>query len=156
MSDEDPPDAVFVAALRAVPDDHWDQLWRAYAEVSNETNHLTWGGGQVDVQIVDGVERPVMHMPYAIYSDAVERLRSALGALTVPFAWPQWDGITRYRTGRGMAAAPVADAVRMVTAVIRSERFTDGSIAGAIEDGTLPAALERLRRWYEAEQEPAP
>ena len=51
-----------------------------------------------------------------------------------------------------MAAAPVADAARMVTAVIRGERFGDGTIAAALDDGTLLAAAARLLHWYESER----
>ncbi|MEV6323868.1 DUF6508 domain-containing protein [Nocardia sp. NPDC051787] len=45
--------------------------------------------------------------------------------------------------------APVADAARMLTAVVRAERFCDGAILAALRDGTLPAALQRLRIWYQ-------
>jgi hypothetical protein len=146
-----PRDADLVAHLKSVAPEHWDEIWQALADVLAEDVHLDWeGGGQVDVRVIDGEERPVFQMPYPVYSPAVDRLRTALGVLVVPFAWPQWDGVQRYRAGRGMADAPVADAVRMITAVLRSERFTDGSIAGAIDDDTLPAAVRRLRSWYDA------
>ncbi|MDZ7731783.1 MAG: DUF6508 domain-containing protein [Acidimicrobiia bacterium] len=41
-----------------------------------------------------------------------------------------------------------ADAVRMLTTVIRKERFVDGQLVGSIEDGTVPAALERMCTWW--------
>jgi len=34
------------------------------------------------------------------------------------------------------------DAVRAVTAIVRSDRFSEGSFASHLEDGTLPALLE--------------
>jgi hypothetical protein len=43
----------------------------------------------------------------------------------------------------------------MATAIFRSERFADGSIATALEDGTLRAVLGRLRRWFEHEHRAA-
>ena len=55
-------------------------------------------------------------------------------------------GLLRHRGGRGMDDAPVEDAVRMATAVLRSERFSDGSIEGALRDGTLQAAVRRVLR----------
>lgn len=36
----------------------------------------------------------------------------------------------------------------LLTAVIRSERFCDGSVAAAVKDGTLVALLDRLRQVY--------
>ena len=113
------------------------------------------GGQQVDTTFVDGVERPVFHVPYAVYTDATERVLDAYRALgiIVPFAWPEWEGITRYRGPTALDNAPVADAVRMMTAIIRSERYSEGSIGGSLEDGTMFAALRRLRRWHEDERD---
>ena len=150
--DLEPTDAEIETRLRAVAPAYREAMWSALADVLDEDEHLHWEGGQqVGVRVVDGEERPVTQMPYAVYSAAADRLRVALGALVVPFAWPDWDGVHRYRGGQGLAEAPVADAVRMIIAVLRSERFSDGSIAGAIEDDTLPAAVRRVRAWYEAQ-----
>ena len=135
-----------------MPPDRWDALWTAVDRLDSSAEHITWGGGgQVGTTVVDGVEAPVYQMPYAVYSDEVERLRGALGGVgaVVPFAWPDWHGIRTYRGGQNLDRAPVADAVRLLTAIIRSERFSDGSIAGALADGTLPAALSLLRRWHD-------
>ena len=148
-----PEDDDIADALARVTPDQWSTLWDAVDAVAAEGTHATWAGGQVvDTIVVDGVEKPVTQVPYPIYSDAVERLRDLIVelGLVVPYDWMAWDGIHRYRGGEGMADAPAADAVRMVTAVIRSERFGDGNIEGALGDGTLQAALARLRTWADA------
>jgi hypothetical protein len=118
---------------------------------------MTWGGGeQVDTTVIDGVERPVFQMPYAIYSEEVERLLAALGGLgaIVPFNWPAWEGMARYRGSTALDAAPVADAVRMATAIIRAERFSEGGIGETLADGTLFAVVRRLRRWHDEALQP--
>jgi hypothetical protein len=157
-ADPDPTDDEIEARLEAVLDDGWDTLWDAVDRLAaEETDHATWRGGeQVDTTVVDGVEQPVLHMPYVVYSDAVNRLVGRLSALglIVPFNWPAWDGTRRFRTGQGMADAPVADAVRLITAIVRADRFSEGTIAVTIEDGTLPAAIERIRRWHVARARP--
>jgi hypothetical protein len=86
----------------------------------------------------------------------VNRLSGALAdaGLVVPFDWMAWDGLLRYEGGHGLSTAPVADAVRVVTATIRGERFCDGNIEAALRDGLLPAALDRLRRWCDEERPP--
>ena len=153
MGDITDEEAAMQAALHAVPPDAWSEIAAALSEVLAEPDHLRWeGGNQVGVMVVDGVEKPVTQVPYAVYTPAVERLRSALGWFVVPYAWPDWDGIQRYRTGRGMADAPATDAVRMITAVLRSERFGEGSIGGAINDGTLPAAVRRVLVWRDEQR----
>jgi len=136
------------AALAVISADKWNELWVAADAVVAEESHPTWAGGDVvDTTIVDGVERPVMQMPYPVYSRPIERLLALIDELklVVPFNWVSWDGLDRYRMGAGLGEAPVADAVRMITAIVRSERFCDGAIDGAWRDGTFPAALALLR-----------
>src|SRR5262245_57260234 len=153
----DPTDADIEARLRAAPASAWSALWSAGAdlELEREDEHMTWGGGQqVDTTVVDGVERPVIHLPYAVYSRATERVVGALydvGAV-VPFDWPGWAGAAGYRGPTALDAAPVADAVRMTTAIVRADRFTEGTIGATLADGTLVAALGRLRRWRSEER----
>ena len=142
---EDPAvDAAIRASLAATPAEAWAELRDALdgVEPLGPDGYASWAQGGPDA---DGV----VHLGWPTYAPEVERLRSAVAAagLLVPCAWPQWTGIERYRTGTGMDAAPVEDAVRMVTAVIRSERFGDGSIEGALRDGTLQAAVRRTLTW---------
>lgn len=150
-SPEPPAEPAVQAVLATVTAEQWSRLWAAADAAAGESTPATWAGGQtITITGADGGQRPVMQMPYPVYSDAMERLLGVIGelGLVVPFEWMQWDGVERYRGGAGMAAAPVGDAVRMITAVVRSERFCDGSIEGAWQDGTLPAALARLRARY--------
>ena len=141
-------ETTITAAVADVSARHWDDLWVAVDAVTAEEPHVTWAGGDtVDTVTVDGVERPVIQMPYPVYSEPMDGLLQLIDklGLVVPFNWTEWDGLERYRAGDGLADAPVADAVRMITAIMRSERFCDGAIDGAWQDGTLPAALARLR-----------
>jgi hypothetical protein len=153
---ETPPvlsDDAVEAQLRAAPEAAWRALAEAFARMDAEAEHVTWrGGDHVDTAVVDGVERPVFRMPYAEYTEAVEQVRSCLGSVGafVVFPWSDWDGLDRLRGPSALDDAPVADAVRMLTAIVRSERFSDGSIAGAIEEGTFGAAVRRLLRWHAA------
>jgi hypothetical protein len=119
-------------------------LWKTVDELTDESDHPTWAGGKQD-------GTSVLHMPYVTYGDAVNQVVGGLHDLDliVPFNWPEWDGRARSPAGRGLADAPVADAVRMITEIVRADRFSEGSIAATLEDGTLPAALNRLRRWYD-------
>jgi hypothetical protein len=68
-----------------------------------------------------------------------ESLRSGAvrpGAIA-PFNWSDWDGLEIYRGGGGLEAAPVAEAVRMATAIVRADRFTEGALAASLTDGTF-------------------
>ena len=145
VSSEDPSDADIERLLQAAPEERWAELWEAVAALDAEDDHGQWAGAS---------ERGQLQLPYVVYSEAVERTSSCIFALgaSLPFDWPTWDGLRRYPGGRGLEAAPVAEAVRMVTAVVRADRFSEGTILAALGDGTLAAAIGRLRRWHDEER----
>ncbi len=139
---EDPSvDAAIRDSIEATPPEAWEELHRALDSVDAlaDDAYCTW----VEA---DG------SLPWPDYAPEVERLRNLISGagLVVPYPWPKWSGIERHRGGAGMAAAPVEDAVRMTTAVLRSERFGDGNIEGALRDGTLQAAVRRVLAWVDS------
>jgi len=143
-SSPDPTDDDIVERLRGAAPETWDALWRAAADVEGLEESARWEGGQT----TDGVTQ----MPYPVYEPAVDRLMAALGMITggiVVFGWMDWDGVARYRTPDAIRDAPITDIPRLVTAIIRSERFSEGSIEGALESGLVTAIVERFRRWHD-------
>ena len=138
----EPTDAELLERLRAADDATWDELRAAADAVAALETPARWAGGRT----VDGV----LQMPYPEYAPEVDRLIAALAAVSggMPvFAWPDWPGTTRYRDPALVADAPVTDIPRLLTAIVRSERFSDGSIEGAVRSGLLAAMVERLQRW---------
>jgi len=93
-----------------------------------------------------GTSEDPFTLAYPGYSPAVTRLIAALVAANAMavFRWMDWGGSRQFRGGVGLVEAPVADAMRLVTTVVRGERFCDGTIAAAVEDGSLSAAAERI------------
>ena len=150
----DPTDDAIEARLAAVPAERWERLWAAAdAIAASDEEHAKWAGGeQVDAIAADGETRTAFQMHYVVTSDALNRFFGSLTGVTgvVPFDWPAWRGFDRYPGGRGLENAPVADAVRMVTTVVRADRFTEGAVASALADGTLMAVVDRLRAWHDA------
>ena len=142
-TDDASTDASILAALDQARDEDWQALWDAVDALTPETSFATWSGGS------DG------QLPYPMYTQPVEELRERIGRLgiVVPFDWMKWDGVRRYKDDpAALQSAPVADAVRLVIAILRSERFTDGSIEGALQSGLMQTALARLRRWHEEDR----
>ncbi len=86
------------------------------------------------------------------FRDAVAR-----GAwLQAGFDWPAW-----MQTEEGRALRDRADAMetatpdqlaRLLTAIVRSDRFTEGSIAGAFESGLLLRIARRARVLLDADR----
>ncbi|WP_327147365.1 DUF6508 domain-containing protein [Nocardia sp. NBC_01329] len=131
-----------VQLLRSSPE-CWQRLWSAVDDLLAE-QPSPW---ELRTENADGA----LCMPYAVYTDAVNRVVHALDEVDaiVGFDWTRWDGGRRYQYGRGLDDAPVADACRVLTSITRAERFSDGTIGRALDEGTFLAALLRLRRWYD-------
>jgi hypothetical protein len=91
-------------------------------------------------------ERPG-RMPYPDYSARVQaawRLLEEVGAVTPVYAWTRQQRPALDAEGKVSAA----DAVRLATTVIRSERFGDGNIGAAVDAGVLQAVVAALAAWY--------
>jgi hypothetical protein len=136
-------DAEVLGRLAPVDDPAWDELWAATDELIRRDAWVTWTPSRTG-------EDGVITLGYPEYCDEWHRVHRALGGVgaVVPFAWPDWPDLPRYRDGADLSPAPAADAVRVITAVVRGERFGDGNIAGALASGVLQSALARLRRWH--------
>jgi hypothetical protein len=72
----------------------------------------------------------------------------AVGAVRYDFDYAVWSGHLLYPGGEGLESAPVAEAVRVATWVVCSEKFVDGSIGEAAANGILGAVVRRLCSWY--------
>ncbi|HRO15363.1 MAG TPA: DUF6508 domain-containing protein [Paracoccus sp. (in: a-proteobacteria)] len=68
--------------------------------------------------------------------------------LVVPFDWPEWMGQGGDRLvhapPEAMADYSLEDVQRVVTAILRADRFSEGALASAFEDGRMPALIRRL------------
>ncbi len=101
-----------------------------------------WAGGE---RRADGA----ISTPWIDYSaevDAFRRQASEDGWVR-RFDWPAWAETER---GRALMADPIAVAtatadelVRLITVAVRSDRFSEGSLAGFIERGFLAAVARR-------------
>ncbi|WP_053669046.1 DUF6508 domain-containing protein [Streptomyces sp. NRRL B-1140] len=118
----------------------WRELADAFDGLTDEDRDVQWGGGQKSPS-------GAIQVPFPMYSEGVHRVVRALrrvGAVTPEHRWmdnpmpvPSPEGTLR-----------PADAVRAATAVVRGEKFADGTIDRALQSGLLDAVAESLRAWY--------
>jgi hypothetical protein len=95
---------------------------------------------------VDGVG----HMPYFAFGPASEEWRAAVGRgswIVMGFDWMTWldteEGQALRDRPEALAAATSDDLAKLLTAIVRSDRFVEGSIAGAFESGLLARIARR-------------
>lgn len=133
---QDPGDAALLAELDRGRSADWLLLGALVRDWVVEDDDVRW-------------TLPAGGFPYPAYGERVNLLTGLLatvGAVTPSYAWinfrlPQLSWEETYTPG---------DAVRAATAVVRGERFSDGTIATAYLDGTLYAIAAALVTWHQA------
>ncbi len=102
----------------------------------------TWAGGEM---MADGV----IQMPYYSFGPEAARFISIAYEFgwVIPFDWGTWaqtpKGQLLSAGGDAVATATPDDLARLLTTLIRSERFGDGQLEGAYESGLLTAIVSR-------------
>ena len=92
----------------------------------------------------------VHHLPYYEFGPVAEAFRTAVGRggwIMVGFDWRTWLETDEGRAFRdrpeAVAAATPDQLAMLLTAIVRSDRFVEGSIAGAYESGLLTRIARR-------------
>lgn len=95
---------------------------------------------------VDGV----LHLPAFTFGPTAEAFRAAVGRggwIVTGFDWMTWlrteDGQALHDRPDAVATASVDDLAKLITAIVRSDRFVEGSLVGAFESGLLVAIARR-------------
>ena len=108
----------------------------------------TWEGG-------DEVEPGTFTMPWFSHSELTSRFLEVAycdGWVRPDFDWPAWaqtPEAQRLRDDReALEQATVLELARLLTVVIRSERFGEGAVAEAIESGLVAAVLRRIEQLH--------
>jgi hypothetical protein len=141
-------DEAILAVLRRSPRHTWHDLRHAVRWF----DQLDAGGERAyDYRFsVSDPGRP-LPMPYPTYHAVVERILELLeeiGAVQPILDWPTWYERHQPSLPEQVAELSAADAVRLTTAIVRSERFADGVVATAIDQGVFGALLHRLLHWH--------
>ena len=104
----------------------------------------------------------VLRMPYYVFGPTADAFRAAVasgGWIVMGFDWDAWlqeaDGSALRDRPETVATASPDQLGWFLTAIVRSDRFVEGSIAGAFESGLLAGIARRAAALLE-ELEPRP
>lgn len=91
----------------------------------------------------------MIRMPWLQYSSAINRFVDEMYRLgwVVPFNWSQWaaspEGRRLLWDPEAIASASVEDLARIITTIVREDRFSEGALDDAFECGVLTAIARR-------------
>ena len=104
----------------------------------------------------------VHRMPYFVFGPTADAFRAAVasgGWIVMGFEWGAWlqtaEGVALRDRPEALAAASPDQLGWLLTAIVRSDRFVEGSIAGAFESGLLARIARRAAALLD-ELEPRP
>ncbi len=110
--------------LRIVSAEQWAKLWDAFDGVS-------------DPAVTD----KTAHVIEPVYD----------ASLILKFDWPSWIRQSRFADIGGVVQVrervSFGDAVRLITVIMRADRFNEGTVEHHIENGILPGLIDIVRRW---------
>jgi hypothetical protein len=102
----------------------------------------TWRGGTAGAD-------DVIQMPWFDFSEPAREFLRAIGEAgwIRPFDWPTWaatpEGAALVRDPQAIAGASPSDLERALTALVRGDRFHEGTLAAAYHSGVLEAIVRR-------------
>jgi hypothetical protein len=114
-----------------------------------------WDGGRRDA-------RGVIQMPYVERSDEAQRFVSDVAGAgwVYPFDWAAWAATPAARAllaePARVAAAQPDDLARLLTTIVRGDRFSEGTLLHAHESGLLAAIARRASALLEADRDDRP
>jgi len=127
--------------IHSLTNKSWKPLLDLIPEIENTRNFGKWEKG-------DKNEEGVIQIPYFIPADVVSRFLKILYSIPIiiAFNWGAWD------EGRKIANDPnfnfdKADLVtkcKLITALVRNDRFCEGALASAFESGLILKILKSV------------
>ncbi|QQS69489.1 hypothetical protein IPP75_06320 [Candidatus Saccharibacteria bacterium] len=124
-----------------------DETWEQFVDINNrvQSHEGSWGktqGGETD-------ENGVIQMPYWVSDPLISEFVAFFygNEFIVNFKWSEWDeGRDWYKNSDESKydALDVPTTLKLLTAVIRNDRFSDGALVGAFESGEFPRLINTL------------
>jgi Family of unknown function (DUF6508) len=131
-----------VVGLQGAPRSAWVRLLDAIDVLGLVDDYGVWRGGMT-IEGDDGV----VDMPWVDYVDEVDRLVQALHEVN---AIVDVDSIEMDIARQMVTSDPssVTETVRMISTIVRVDRFSEGQLLRALNEGTLQVLVRRLATWY--------
>ncbi len=137
------PEAQHVEIINAIPREDWQPLFELIPEIERSEEFGEMLGGNDN-------EKGEMMWPFWVEEEVITRFRDIIYNLpvTVAFNYIEWD------EGREMASEQdfdfdtidVPTKCKIITAIMRNDRFCDGALISAFESGLMLALLKSIQR----------
>ena len=121
----------------------WQQLLTLIPEIEKTSNFCEWYGGDKD-------EEGIIHLPCSVSAPIVSQFLEIVYAIPIiiNFDWGAWE------EGRKIASNEDFDfdtidlvmKCKLITAIVRNDRFCEGTLVFAFESGLILKILKSIER----------
>ncbi|OYW43868.1 hypothetical protein B7Z28_00520, partial [Candidatus Saccharibacteria bacterium 32-45-3] len=130
-------------SLKKLTDEDWQQIEELNSQIQSHSG--SWGkmaGGDKD-------GHGVIQMSYASPDPLVDKFLEVWydKHLVIPFDWSEWDEGREWYASTDASKYDSLDtetALKLLTAVIRNDRFNEGALMYAFESGAFPKIVNKL------------
>ena len=133
----------YIEKLNSYTLSDWKPLLDLIPKIESQEKFGISMGGDMD-------DENTIYMPYYIESGIVNEFREIVYAIPIiiDYDWAGW------KEGRGMArdndfdfdTVDIPTKCKIITAIVRNDRFCDGALAGAFERGLILKVLKSIER----------
>ncbi len=132
----------FPEHLLSLTDNDWNKLFEVSEQIKNTRSFGEMSGGEI-------IEENVHAMPYWEWSTVTSVFVKILNnlQLIISFDWGNWP------EGKNILNNPTQlyddlDTItlcKLLTAIVRSDKFSDGFLIGVLEDGTISKIIDAIK-----------
>lgn len=118
----------------------WDKLFDFIPKIEASKDFGTVEGGE---ETKDGS----FQLPYYNWSSLVHEFHRTMYDLdlVISFDWSKWTEGKEIMTKKDFKGRDMVTLLKLLSVILRAERFVDGYLIGRMEDGTVLAILKELK-----------
>lgn len=132
----------FPTHLKSITPTEWQKLFDLNERIMKSKSFGEMAGGEK-------IEENVSTFPYWKWSDITTEFNKTVHDmnLIVSFDWPDWEEGSKLLSDRKQTFQDLDEITlcKLLTVIIRSDRFSDGTLIGAMEDGTISKIVSALK-----------
>ncbi len=132
----------FPTHLKSITQNEWQKLFDLNERIMKSKSFGEMAGGEK-------IEENVSTFPYWKWSDITTEFNKTVHdmKLIVSFDWPDWEEGFQLLKDHKQTFQDLDEITlcKLLTVIIRADRFSDGTLVGALEDGTISKILSALK-----------
>jgi len=133
----------YIEQINSYSNDEWNRLLKLIPEIEKTQKFGKWKGGDKD-------ENGIITMPYCISAPIVDEFFRIVYEMPIiiNFPWPEWkEGIKFLQDNKfKFDGIDIPTKCKLITAIIRKDRFCEGALVSAFETGIILKILKSIER----------